>query len=209
MPFRKVDCLTMQWKAILVDVDGVLVVHPDPNGWSGNLESDLGISPSKLQEKFFDRHWNDVVNGRAALRDRLTPVLAEIAPDVSTSTLIEYWFANDAHLDQLLLTELLLLRSEGFELHLATVQEHERACYLWNHLGLRNSFDGMHYAAALGCSKPDNAFYRAVESAARLGAESIFFIDDRIENVMAARDCGWAAALWTNGKTVRDLMIEL
>lgn len=27
----------------MVDVDGVLVTHPDAGGWSANLENDLGI----------------------------------------------------------------------------------------------------------------------------------------------------------------------
>jgi putative hydrolase of the HAD superfamily len=193
----------------MVDVDGVLITHPNPKGWSANLELDLGISLPALQDKFFCREWDDVVHGRAALRDRLTAALVEIAPAVSPDVLIDYWFSNDAHVDGRLLTELQLLRSEGFELHLATVQEHERAEYLWTHLRLRESFDAMHYAAALGYSKPDHAFYRAVEVASRLSPDAIFFIDDKIENVSAAKECGWTAALWTGHDTVRELMYKL
>jgi putative hydrolase of the HAD superfamily len=196
----------MRRKAIMVDVDGVLITHPDPGGWSANLENDLGIPLASLQEGFFRRHWADVVHGRAALRDRLALALAELAPTVSPTTLIEYWFDNDAHIDQPLLAELQLLRKAGFELHLATVQEHERAAYLWDRLALKDSFDGMHYAAALDYSKPDHAFYRAVEAAAHIEPQAIFFIDDKIDNVVAARECGWAAALWTGDSTVRNLM---
>jgi putative hydrolase of the HAD superfamily len=196
----------MRRKAIMVDVDGVLVAHPNAGGWSANLENDLGIPPALLHDGFFRRHWDDVVHGRAALRDRLALALTEIAPSVSPATLIEYWFNNDAHIDERLLAELRLLRKAGFELHLATVQEHERAAYLWYGLALRESFDGMHYAAALGCSKPDHAFYRAVEAAVQIPPAAIFFIDDKIENVEAARECGWAAALWTGDSTVRQLM---
>lgn len=104
------------------------------------------------------------------------------------------------------MAELRHLRQAGFELHLATVQEHERAAYLWNHLALKDCFDGMHYAAALGCSKPDHAFYRAVEAAVQVPPAAIFFIDDRIENVVAAGECGWTAALWTGDSTVGELM---
>lgn len=196
----------MRRKAIMVDVDGVLITHPDAGGWSANLENDLGIPLAALQDGFFRRHWADVVHGRAALRDRLALALAEFAPSVSPAALIEYWFDNDAHIDERLLAELQLLRQAGFELHLATVQEHERAAYLWDGLALRESFDGMHYAAALGCSKPDHAFYRAVEAAVHIKPEAIFFIDDKIDNVEAARECGWAAALWTGKSTVGELM---
>jgi putative hydrolase of the HAD superfamily len=190
----------------MVDVDGVLIRHPSVGGWSANLETDLGVPIASLQDVFFRRHWADVVHGRAALRDRLALVLAEIAPSVSPAALIEYWFDNDAHIDELLLSELQHLRNEGFELHLATVQEHERAAYLWDRLALRDSFDGMHYAASLGYSKPDHAFYRSVEAAVQIPPPAMFFIDDKIENVMASRECNWTAALWTGSSTVRNLM---
>jgi putative hydrolase of the HAD superfamily len=196
----------MRHKAIMVDVDGVLITHPDAGGWSANLENDLGIPPAFLHDGFFRHHWADVVHGRAALRDRLALSLADIAPSVSPAALIEYWFKNDAHIDERLLAELQHLRNEGFALHLATVQEHERAAYLWGHLALRDSFDGMHYAASLGCSKPDHAFYRAIEAAVQIPAAAIFFIDDKIENVEAARQCGWTATVWTGDSTVRELM---
>jgi putative hydrolase of the HAD superfamily len=196
----------MRRKAIMVDVDGVLITHPNAGGWSANLENDLGIPLASLQDGFFRRHWDDVVHGRAPLRGRLALALAELAPSVSPGALIEYWFDNDAHIDERLLAELRLLRQAGFELHLATVQEHERAAYLWDRLALRDSFDGMHYAAALGHSKPDHAFYRAVTAAVHIEPEAIFFIDDKIDNVEAARECGWAAALWTGESTVRELM---
>jgi putative hydrolase of the HAD superfamily len=190
----------------MVDVDGVLIKHPDAGGWSANLENDLGIPVASLQEGFFRHHWADIVNGRAALRDRLALALANIAPSVSPAALIEYWFDNDAHIDERLLAELQHLRKAGFELHLATVQEHERAGYLWNHLAMKDSFDGMHYAAALGYSKPDHAFYRAVEAAVQIPPAGIFFIDDKPENVVAASECGWTATLWTGDSTVRELM---
>jgi putative hydrolase of the HAD superfamily len=196
----------MHRRALMVDVDGVLIKHPHPKGWSANLEIDLGISPPVLQERFFRREWDDVVHGRAAIRDRLAPALAEIAPALFPDVLIEYWFSNDAHVDDCLLAELQHLRREGFELHLATVQEHERARYIWDILGLRETFNSIHYSAALGYSKPNHAFYRAVESASRLSPDAIFFIDDKVENVAAAKECGWTAALWAGDKTLRELM---
>jgi putative hydrolase of the HAD superfamily len=190
----------------MVDVDGVLLVHPDEQGWATGLERDLGVSRASLQSEFFDHHWDDIVHGRAKLRDRLAPVLAMIAPDVSCDTLVGYWFENDAHLNQPLLDELARTREQGFALHLATVQEHERAHYLWETLDFRSRFDGLHYAAELGCAKPDPAFYRHIERRTGLRPDEIFFIDDRLENVAAAQACGWSAALWTGAETLASLM---
>ena len=192
----------------MVDVDGVLIAHPDPRGWSANLERDLGLSIASLQRAFFDRHWDDVVHGRATLRGRLAPALAELAPTVTCDELIDYWFSHDAHIDHRLLDELRSLRTGGIEVHLATVQDHERANHLWKWLDLQSSFDGIHYAAALGCSKPQAAFYRAVEAATGLTPEAIFFIDDKQANVAGARKCGWTAAVWTGQETVTALLAE-
>lgn len=118
----------------------------------------------------------------------------------------DYWFANDAHVDHRLLADLDALRSEGLEVHLATVQEHERAAYLWDRLDFRSRCDGLHYSAALGCSKPAAAFYRAVEQQTALAPDAIFFIDDKAANVEAARACGWTAAVWTGKESLRALM---
>jgi putative hydrolase of the HAD superfamily len=196
----------MTIKAIMVDVDGVLVIHPDAAGWSANLERDLGVSASELHRHFFQLHWADVIRGRAGLRERLAPVLMDLSPYVSCDQLIDYWFSHDAHVNRDLLGELDLLRSQGVEVHLATVQEHERARYLWENLGMQKHFDGLHYAADLGCAKPDLMFFELVTKRTSFLPSEIFFIDDKIENVEAARAAGWRTSLWTADMNLRELL---
>ena len=192
----------------MVDIDGVLIEHPDTAGWTVNLHRDTGISVTDLQRVFFERHWEEIVHGRASLRERLTSALKEISSSVTYDAFIDYWFSNDAHINERLLIELVALRRDGIEVHLATVQEHERADYLWNTVGFKDKFDGMHYAAAIGSSKPAAEFYRSVEEAVNLGPEAIFFIDDKEANVVAARGCGWTAAVWTGRDTLGDLIAQ-
>lgn len=196
----------MTIKAIMVDVDGVLVVHPDPQGWSANLERDLGVPIASLRAAFFKPHWADVSRGRAALRDRLSPVLSEIAPHVTTDQLIDYWFANDAHVNEALLDELAAIREGGTEVHLATVQEHERASYLWVQLDFRSRFDGLHYAAELGVTKPAVAFFRSIEARTGFRPNDLFLIDDMPANVDGAISAGWRAALWTGRDQLSSLL---
>jgi putative hydrolase of the HAD superfamily len=198
----------MAIKALMVDVDGVIVVHPHPQGWSVNLEKDLGFSRDTLQAEFFRPHFGEIIHGRAALRERLAPVLQRIAPHVTCDQLIEYWFANDAHLNIALLEQLGRARRGGLKLHLATVQEHERADFLWRKLGLKNHFDAIHYAADLGWAKPAPEYFAEVEKRSGFAANEIFFIDDRIDNVEAARRRGWRAAIWTGEKTLDELLAD-
>ena len=89
-------------RALMVDVDGV-VIRERPGGWAANIAADLGLTREALQTHFFKPHWPDVMLGRARLHDRLAPVLAEIAPHLTSDRLAAYWFENDADLDETLL----------------------------------------------------------------------------------------------------------
>lgn len=193
-------------KALMVDVDGVVVVHPDPGGWSANLERDLGLKIEDLQDKFFGPNFEDIVRGRVPMRERLAPVLAQIAPHLSCDQLCAYWFEQDSHLDHELLAQLAEFRAQGIALHLATVQEHERAAYLWNVAGLKHHFDAMHYAADLGHAKPAPEFYAQIEARTGFTPADLFFIDDKAANVEAAQARGWRAALWTGRDRLADLV---
>src|SRR4051812_26746157 len=131
-------------KALMVDVDGVILM-PRPGGWAVDIERDLGVTRAALQQHFFAPHWEDVMLGRAGLHERLGPVLAEHAPHLTSHELAAYWFARDAILNEPLLADLAALRATGVPVHLATVQEHQRARYLWETLGFRDRFDALHY----------------------------------------------------------------
>lgn len=189
----------------MVDVDGVVIV-PRPGGWTADLEADLGLAPAVLQDHFFRPHWDDVVLGRAGLRERLAPVLARHAPHLSSERLAAYWFEKDAQLDDVLLADLADLRASGVQIHLATVQEHARARYLWETLAFRDRFDAMHYAAEIGWKKSDPEFYAAVQARTGLAPDGLLLLDDTIANVETARACGWQAAHWTGQARLTDVL---
>lgn len=189
----------------MVDVDGVVIV-PRPGGWAADLEFDLGLSSAALQAHFFKPHWEDVVLGRAELHERLAPVLAQIAPHLSSEQLAAYWFAKDVELDRRLLEDLAAVRAKGIEVHLATVQEPLRADYLWTTLGFCKRFDAMHYAADLGAKKSDPAFYAAVEARTGFAPAELLLIDDTLANLEVARAAGWAGLHWSGSSRLPDLL---
>lgn len=197
-------------RAVLLDVDGVLVTGRPADGlhWSHDLERDLGIAPDLLQQRFFARYWPDIVTGRAGLHETLAPILAEISPSVSSEALLEYWFARDARLEEALLQDIAALRRDGLTVALASNQEHLRARYLSERLGLAGHVDHFHYSAAIGVRKPDSAFYRHIEQALGGPAEALLLIDDTVENVSAARHAGWRAVHWTAPRRLGDIVAE-
>jgi putative hydrolase of the HAD superfamily len=195
-------------KALMVDVDGVLVHGRPVDGLPlfTYLEHDLGLRPETLQQEFFKPHWLDIVTGREPIEPRLASVLQKIAPGLSAATLIDYWFENDSRLDFRLLEELATCRKNGISLFLATNQEHLRARYLMDQLGLHAHFDGIFYSAALGHKKPSADFFRLATSHAGVRSEEVAFIDDTLENIEAAREFGWYAVHWKAGMTLEGFL---
>jgi putative hydrolase of the HAD superfamily len=196
----------MSFRALMVDVDGVIVVRPDGRRWDADMAADLGLDPADLQRAFFTPHWAAIATGKARIEDHLPAALAQIAPHISAEALMAYWFAKDACLNQVLLKDLAALRASGTPLHLATVQDHRRADYLWTTLGFRDRFDGLHHSAAVGHAKPDSAYFNAVAMRVGLSPADLLLIDDSRRNVEAAIDAGWQARLWTSERTLSEVL---
>jgi putative hydrolase of the HAD superfamily len=184
--------------ALMLDVDGVLVSGRPKDGraWASDLDADLGVSQVDLQKAFFVPYCSDIVTGRRGLAELLKAALATIAPDVSHHDLIDYWFTNDSGLDLAVIASLDLQRERGIKVYLATNQEHLRAGYLMNTLGLSEHCDGIYYSAAIGFQKPDRQFFQHVAVSSGIAANQLLLLDDLAGNVVAARDAGWQALQW-------------
>jgi putative hydrolase of the HAD superfamily len=191
----------------MLDVDGVLVHgRPDGQPFVSGLQTDLGVDGERLQDEFFRPHWEAIVTGKEPMKGRLAAVLDRIAPHVAADDLIAYWFATDTHIDADVLAAACALRTQGWRVFLATNQEHVRAAYLMETLGLGAKLDGIVYSAALGHHKPANAFFRSAEKAVSATPDQLVLIDDAAANIEAARRCGWTALHWTKERTLPDLL---
>lgn len=195
---------------ILLDVDGVLVSGRPEDGRHlfTDLERDLGIALPVLQREFFVPRWTAIVTGQKPLLPELSEVLARIAPGVSAETLLDYWLRNDSRLDQTLLAAVMAHREAGGRVFLATNQEHHRAAYLMDEMGLAAHVDGIFYSAALGHRKPDRGFFAAVAERLPDPAGDLVFIDDTEANVLAARRFGWRSIHWREGMTLEPALAQ-
>ena len=177
---------------LLLDCDGVVIHgHPEGGRWDKNLERDLGLRADLVQSRFFKPHFRKIVHGEADLFEVLGQVWPELETDATPRAFVDYWFAMDSRMDTGVLAQVDAWRARGRKAYLATVQEHHRARYLMETLGLAEHFDGIHYAAALGAAKPDRAFYERTQ--ARLPPGDVIFLDDSLANVEAATTFGWRA----------------
>lgn len=196
--------LVMTKPTLMLDVDGVLVTGRPKDGafWAVDLQADLGIDPGALQSVFFRPYWADVVEGRSDLMETLTQALPKLGTQIAPEAFVDYWFRNDARIDEGVLSDCQSLRAHGHCVFLTTNQDHLRAQYLMERLGFKDHVDGIRYSAALGVRKPKPAFYEG----AAAGIDAPFLVDDTLANVEAAQAAGWQAAHWTGRDSLADLI---
>lgn len=198
----------MKAKCLMLDVDGVLVFGRPSDGqhWMTGLLEDLGVSPHDLAEAFFRAEWSEVVVGRKELIPTLRKALIRIAPSVCTEDLISYWFEMSSRIVEPVLSDVRDARRRGIPVHLATNQDHMRADFLLHTVGLNNEIDGIIYSAMAGYQKPEAGFYSFAVQKTRYRPDELIMVDDKLENVEAAKASGWLAVHWTEGKSLSEIL---
>ena len=185
---------------LVLDIDGVVsLAQPGgPQPWDAQLQRDWGFSKDEMVRDFFRKHWLEVVRGRLDLYVALHEYFESKGLADRLEEFVTYWFEKDAVIDHELLAIADAWRKRtGGRVFAATNQEHYRAAYLRDIVGLGVHFDEIIYSAALGVCKPERVFYTSAQ--ARMGvtvAQSILFVDDSAANVDGARMAGWRAMLY-------------
>lgn len=135
-------------RALVFDVDGVLVhgYHARPElqrRWDENLLADLGVDPDRFRDEFiFDIFVKKVVIGQTALISALDRRLPALGFKGSSMEFAQYWLSHDSQLNEPLLEDLRQLKpSADIRLFIATNQDHMRAQWLWQTLGLNTIFE--------------------------------------------------------------------
>ncbi len=122
--------------------------------------------------------------------------------------LIDYWFSHDARLNTAVLEQVAAARQAGLRVFLTTNQEHERAQYLWDQLGLRHYAEGIITSGFLGAKKPESYFFKAAAKFTHAPVSEHLLIDDSQENIDAARKAGWSAVHWDESQTLTQILDE-
>jgi len=194
---------------LVLDIDGV-IVHSAPD-WPAKLQAAFGFSAEELLGFFESLPFAQVLQGRldvyVALHEWLEPRgLADRLQE-----LVSFWFENDSTVDREVLAMADGWRSRtGGRVFAASNQEHHRAAFLRDRLGLGAHFDEIVYSAALGVCKPDRVFFTNAQARmAVTAARAILFVDDRPANVDAARMCGWRAALYRGRESLARVLAQV
>jgi putative hydrolase of the HAD superfamily len=193
---------------LVLDLDGVVLKPTEP--WESALPPDLGIPPAEIARDFFNESFREVLRGRFDLYVALHQWLDSKGLADRLEHFVSYWFAHDGTVDEAVLAAADQWRARtGGRCFAASNQEHYRAAYLRDQMGLGPHFDEFVYSAALGVCKPDRVFFTNAQ--ARMGvtvAQSILFVDDKAENVDAARMCGWRAMLYRGPESLTRALAQ-
>jgi len=188
-------------QTLFFDIDGVLVhgYHARIERricWDQNIERDFAINQQRFQKEFIAGPFiREVIVGRKDLKEALAEALPALGFNGDPQIFMDYWLRNDAHLNQDLLRQVGLLKRSGrVKLFIATNQEHHRARYLMQDLGLKKYFDDIFYSARIGHTKPSAGYFRHIAAELQLssGDRPVLF-DDSANVAAAARAFGWDA----------------
>ncbi len=178
---------------VLLDADGVL--QDLPGGWIESVQPYLG----DRAEEFMHTSWRRELPCLRGEGDFVALLAGHLA-DFGVSVPVEEVYAAVWHSIELVPSSIDLvhrLRAAGYGVHLGTNQERHRATYMRTALGYDELFDVSCYSWELGAMKPEPAYF--TRAAALIGAPTaeILFVDDRLDNVEAARSVGLAGVHWT------------
>lgn len=190
---------------VLLDADGVVQFPGELYAW---LDREYGWSAQRVDAFYWHlfaerRDYDGTLTG-------LVPVVAEALVDwdcpAPAGEFVRQWFTLGAVPDPDALALVAALRRHGITCALASNQDLVRARFMDEELGYERLFDDRFYSARLGCAKPDPAYFHAILTALRADPARVLFIDDRPENVAAARECGLHAEVHGPGDRLRDTL---
>ena len=194
-------------KAIIFDVDGVLISSKDGQGeyfWDKGIQAELGID-AKCVAAIYSGNWNLVMKGKLDMQQHVAHVFSEFSVDLPVDSFIDYWLKNDLRINEDIIS---LVRQLKHPMrYLGTNQDFLRAAVIWNKFG--QDFDGFFPSCQLGAIKPEVNFFKHIENALNLASHEIAFIDDSKTHIETATKLGWICHHYKNIERFKDFIETL
>ena len=191
-------------KALILDADGVLIVNAEK--FSKKFSAEYGVPIEKINS-FFDGPFRECILGAADLKEVISPYLADWGWTEGAPVFLEYWFKEEHHLDESLIAYVKDLRTRGVRCFVASNQEKHRAEYMLEKMGFKDIFEKVYVSANLGHKKPSMEFYEKMyKDFPETQKDEIIFWDDTPGNVIAAKEFGIKAELYSSFQNFKHTM---
>jgi putative hydrolase of the HAD superfamily len=177
----------MTVKAVLLDADGVIqeAVGDQPQAIMTLLGSNDRL-PEFMSDLF--GAGSHALTGKADVIELITAVLSRLDCTGSLDDALKVWTMIDV--DQGALEIVKSMKALGFTVCLASNQDAHRGNYMSENLGFRELFDREFYSFEIGIAKPDEAYFTHILNDLGVQPAEAVFIDDKPENVEAAKSVG-------------------
>lgn len=174
-------------RALLLDVDGVLITPPDWFGLKIRREA------PEAAATFFDGPFLAATRGETDLLDDLPPLIEAMGRECAPDEFLAEWHEYENRPNQPLWEAVRSIRPMFGGVYLATNQERHRTSHLLTKGGLAALVDGEFASCSVGHRKPTPEYFIQVTRRLGIAPERIVFFDDAEENVAAATQAGWTA----------------
>ena len=195
-------------KAILFDLDGVVIILGKGKKFSERLSEKLNLPLEKISE-FFTNDFSECSYGRADLKEKISPYLVKWGYNGTVEDLLNFWFEDEGAPDEEVLKEVASLRAAGVKCYIATRQEKYRKEYLLNKVGLKDSFDGIFCTCDIGYNKSEKGYWDYVFDKLRVKPEEIMFFCDGKKNVATAESLGVQAYFYEGLDFLKEKVKDL
>ncbi len=184
---------------ILFDSDGLVVKKPEKR-FSERYAAEFKVKvPMDKIQSFFETEFQLCLEGKADLKEVITPHLREWKWPKSTDELLDYWFSGDCELDTRFKEAIVRLRREGTRCNLVTNNEKYRTDYLIKELDLPSFLDGIFSSSTVGALKSKSTFWEAVhEKIGQPEKTKVTLWDDDQDNINAATAFGYDAHFYSD-----------
>lgn len=185
------------YKAILFDVDGVLI---QAKRFGDYFQEQTGVKAEEMLP-FYKGIFRDCQAGKADLKVELVPWLEKWGYASDADNFMREWFEYENKPNQELLGLVQELRAKGVKCYLATNQEKYRGDFIWEKMSFKNYFDGRFTSAELKVSKPSKDFFEKIIvelSKQKIEPKEILFIDNEVVAVNSGTSLGISGHVYTN-----------
>jgi putative hydrolase of the HAD superfamily len=184
-------------RCLLIDLDDVLRVWAPER--DASVERRHGMPPGSIAEAAFGEASSvrSVITGRITDAQWRADIAVRLAPlcGASAHAAVDEWSKSTGAVDPAVLEVVRTLRRRGWRVGLLTNATSRLDSDLAS-LGLRQELDAVINSSDLGVAKPDPEVFRLACRVMDASPEDCVFVDDRWENVSAAREVGMVAHLF-------------
>lgn len=181
--------------AVLWDADGVL--QRVPGGGEESMRPALEGRVEDVEAFLEEAYWAEqpALAGDVSWLDVLPGLLDRWGIGDAYDEVVRIWLS----IEPVVATHALLraLREAGVRCYLATNQAEHRGVHMRDGLGYAGLFDGAFYSYEMRVAKPDPGYFRLIVEDLGLEPGAMLFLDDRPDNVEAARSVGLRAEVWS------------